>query len=139
MQPEAAMGSSTLISLYPAVSVNVDDYANREVLTMGTWRLSSSETLSPGATIRSAYQFPGVVSGIPAIGTPRGPVHALVSPIGDPLVESNWVGVVAQGFKLYGGQYPQDAGCVYTVDITCQDSEGTDDDAIFELWVQSFY
>jgi hypothetical protein len=105
---------------------------------MGLWQLTSGATISPGATIRQGYVFSGQFAGQNAVNIPIGPVYALVSPIPDPVTDSNWVATVAQGFQLFGGQGEQDVGCVYTVDITCDDAEGTGDFGVYELWAQSF-
>jgi hypothetical protein len=64
-------------------------------------------------------------TGKPATQILVGPVFALVSP-GDGPTKAYWMGVVGQGFQLYGGTSEQTSGCSYTVDFSCTDAGGSD-------------
>jgi hypothetical protein len=78
------------------------------------------------------------LTGKPATQIPKSPVFALVSP-GDGPTESNWVGVVGQGFQLYGGTSGQTLGAFTRSTLAAEMQSGSDAYGVYELWAQSFY
>jgi hypothetical protein len=87
------------------------------------WQLMGSTQIAPGKTVRHGYWWGG---------PSKGPQMALACPNTKIETWSNHVNTVKQGFRNGNN------GCVYTVDVSCEDVFGTGGFGTYEVWVQGW-
>ncbi|HEX8065420.1 MAG TPA: hypothetical protein VF520_02705 [Thermoleophilaceae bacterium] len=88
------------------------------------WKLAGNLHISSGQTVRHTYWWGG---------PSKGPQNALASPHTNIETASNQVNTVRQGFRV-----SPSSGCVYTVDVTCEDVFNTGLFGEYEVWVQGW-
>jgi hypothetical protein len=102
---------------------------------VGPFRLSTANTIAPGATVRHGYFYPTTDPNGQTIGDWKGPQQGAATPE-QLLTGSNQVNAVAQGFDVAdAGRVWDVGGITYTVDVGCEDVLQSDAFGEYELWV----